>query len=57
MFDRYKATIKLSKDFKDLIVHCYKPEEDEQAKMERIRKQKKLKDIMINNNQQETKEL
>ena len=57
MFDRYKATIKLSKDFKDLLVHCYKPEEDEEAMMERIRKQKKLKAIMINNSQKQAKQL
>ena len=38
VFDNYKATLKLSRDYRKLIIHCYKPVEDKEAVERRIRK-------------------
>ena len=40
IFDRYKASLKLSKDYKTLLIHCYKPEEDFEAMQKRMKKLK-----------------
>ena len=45
-FDKYKSTIKLSKDFKQLIIHSYRPDEDNVAVKNKMKKLKKQQNII-----------
>jgi hypothetical protein len=50
VFDSFKATIKLSLEFRQLVIHCFKPEQDGEAIKRRINKERKLsKTMQINN--------
>lgn len=41
IFDKYRATFKISKDFKSIIIHTFKPQEEFQSQDDKIKDMQK----------------